>query len=157
MKTRFLLLAALLMSALAAGAQGKRLIVESRDGTTVTFLLSDDPVVSFAGENVEITSAAMNVSLPIYDTKSFRFGGSGIVTTGVDKPAQDRPFSVDDECIHIKVADGDVQFDMTDMRGVRVVTRKIARGEAASVDISHLVAGVYIVRLNGLTYKIVKR
>lgn len=131
---------------MAVRADEARLIITTKSGTTAEFLIADSPVITYQDNLLTVTGGGSEISVEADAVGSFDFvssEGSGVETVTVDGSRFSglRPGSA----VHVYTADG------------RLAATFIADdSESASVDLSGLAPGVYIVRTPDASFKIKK-
>ena len=107
------------------------LTIWQTDGSTTVIALSEQPTFTFSDSVLVLRTAALEVEYPVAKLRKFTFG--------------ETPSAI--ETIR-SVEDVRVVFDLNG--------REVARGSKAD-DLEALPAGVYIVKENGVTFKMLKR
>ena len=154
---RFLLLMLLTVSYSAMQAdQVQSLIVQLKDGSQTAFFLKDKPQVTFDGPNLKVTSTAGDTSFALSDVLRFTYAKKD--PTGIDEMVTD-PTGVDFQ--------GDVlvisQLKANSSVGIYALDGKLIRQLTAShagtyrLNLSELPTGLYLVKADNVTYKILKR
>ena len=143
--------------ALSASADGTTwLKLYNRNGTKVGyFSVSDNPKVTFTSDKVIVTTNSADVhyySLPnmwkfTYDT------GTGINDINVDKNAM----QFDGSVIIFPSLEVGTDIAVYNTNGTLVMSKKATKAGDYSFPLSDLSHGVYMVKVNGKTYKIVKK
>ena len=132
------------------------LTVHITDGSQVTFLLSERPKVSFSDGCLIITSSEANSTYFLSDVSKFTFGeietnsgighvqndetslsleGGAIVVTGLKEGSTAKVYTIGGITIHSEKVDGGTW----------------------TYSLSSLSSGVYIISINGKTFKIAKK
>ena len=125
------------------------LVVWKKDGSKVAFALSEEPKVTFSENSLMINSTTVSVSYDLEDMAKFTYEDSesqGIKNIENDKEST---FKFDGEMLLFP--------SLKNLGGVLVFARTIEAAGDYSFPISHLDKGVYVVSVDGLTYKIVKK
>lgn len=135
------------------------LIVTTKDKTTHRFVLADNPKAFFDGTDFRIVSAKADVSIPIESVQNFIYEKSS--STGIDDISIDfDPTEVDyrsDGTLVISQLKAGAQVSVYSFDG-KMVRRLIAdRTGTYRLSLSTLPQGVYIVKADKITYKIMKR
>jgi hypothetical protein len=133
------------------------LVVWTRDGAKNVFELKNDPRVVFE-EGALVVRAA--------DGTEFRFAVSDLLRwtyqqrtiDGIDDASADKthPFMEGDHLVISQLKEGTiVRVYATD--GRQVLQRQMKRDGACRIPLQKLPTGVYVVQVNTLTYKILKK
>lgn len=154
---RFLLLMLLTVSYSAMQAdQVQTLIVQLKNGSQTAFFLKDKPQVTFDGPNLKVTSTAGDTSFALSDVLRFTYAKKD--PTGVDERVTD-PTGVDFQgdvlVISQLKANGSVGIYALDGKLLRQLTAPHAG--TYRLNLSELPSGLYLVKADNVTYKIMKR
>lgn len=158
MKTKLcsLLLLMLISAQSYAAQQQVALIVELIDGTTQEYVIGVDPRVTFEGDNVVIKSQLAETELPKQQVERFYFNLPEDTPTAIsdNKVVHDVSFGYDGHTVHVTGAGHSVQ--VYDLNG-RLMHNVACSDGTATIDMSGLNSGVYIVKTQSQTIKILKK
>lgn len=149
-------LGALLMAAalpFMANADGFRSIkVDVADGSTLMVNLTDGLKTKFTRNEIKFTDGAdVNISLSKANVVHFTF----VETSAIDAPETDTDATtptVENRTLHFSNLPENSHIAIYDIKG-RTTTRHEANGEF-ELNLEQLPAGVYVVNVNGISYKI---
>ena len=133
------------------------LVVWKKDGSKVAFALTEKPTVTFSENSLMINTATVSVSYDLEDMAKFTYEdpeSQGIRNIENDKYSS---FKFDGEMLLFPSLKAGSKVAIHNLGGVLVFSRTIEVAGDYSFPISHLDKGVYVVSVDGLTYKIVKR
>lgn len=133
------------------------LVVWTKDGSKVAFALSEKPQVTFSESSLMINSNTVSVSYDLKDMAKFTYEDSesqGIRNIENDKASS---FKFDGEMLLFPSLKAGSSVFIHSLNGTLVFSRTIQAAGEYSFPLSHLGTGVYMVTVDGLTYKIVKR
>ena len=133
------------------------LIVWKKDGSKVAFALTEKPKVTFSENSLMINSTTVSVSYDLEDMAKFTYEDSdeeGIRNIENDKESS---FKFDGEMLLFPSLKAGSKVAIHNLGGVLVFSRAIETAGDYSFPLSRLDKGVYVVSVDGLTYKIVKR
>lgn len=154
---RLLLAALLVISMINAWGQGS-LLVCSSDGTKLaTFLLDDQPRVFFRSGQVIVLSNNLDMSFEQSDVSYFSFEGviaDDIVSLMGDV---DTPFRYDGENILFPANSKKLSVVVYTTDGKTIMEKEVGAGQSLALPLASLSSGVYLVKVNGVTCKILKR
>lgn len=130
----------------AVRAEEARLIITTKSGTVAEFLIADSPVITYQNNLLNVTGGGSEISVEADAVGSFDFvpsGGSGVETITVNgsKFSGLRPGSK----VYVYTLDGHLAATFT-----------ADDSQSASVDLSPLTPGYYIVRTPDASFKIKK-
>ena len=126
--------------------QVQTLIVQLKNGSQTAFFLKDKPQVKFEGTNLKVTSTVGDTSFALSDVLRFTYAKKD--PTGVN-------FQGDVLVISQLKANGDVSVYALDGKLLRQL--KASHAGTYRLNLSELPAGLYLVKADNVTYKIVKR
>jgi hypothetical protein len=147
----FLLLWAILLTAYSQNVA--TLVVTLADGTTTSYELNSRPRVTFINDSVKISSPTVNAEYLAANVLRFNYLSSA---TAIKKTTEDTKFSREGEYI---VFSGNVSaknIKLFTVSGVAIPATFITSGSDVRLRITSLQRGVYIVSVNGKTFKFVK-
>jgi len=136
------------------------LVVTQNDGSVTKFALTDVPVVSFDGDSIEVTAAGEVLKFDLIGVSGYTFSEED-VTTGVNSPTVDagdttKPSFKAGSAGFSGLKNGSTILVYTITgKAVAAVTAD-AEGNA-TVDLSQLPKGIYIIKTPGKSYKIVNK
>lgn len=154
---RLLLLMLLAVSWIAMQAdQVQTLIVQLKNGSQTAFFLKDKPQVKFEGGNLKVTSTVGDTSFALSDVLRFTYTTKD--PTGIDETVTAPTgvnFQGDMLVISQLKANSDVSIYAVDGKQLRQLTAP--HSGTYRLNLSELPAGLYLVKADNVTYKIVKQ
>lgn len=132
------------------------LVVWHKDGSKVLFSLADPPKVTY-GDSLVTIQAATTVEYAFQSIRKMTFGTEEVVGINELKAKPERPFSSDGETVSFLSADRDLRVTIVRLNGVVVKDFMVKRSEQSSLSLRSLPTGVYLLNVNGVTYKIKTR
>ena len=154
MKTKLISFIALLLIVGGMKAQAQTLVLWHSDGTTTDVELFTKPNVLFKNSKVFVTSSVASLEYDEKDIVRFTYKGKN---TGIALP------SIDSDCLqengqlifhHIKSSD---KVALYKTNGVLVPIHLNIHGETATLPLSSIPSGVYLLNVNGRTSKFTKK
>ena len=133
------------------------LVVWKKDCSKVAFALNEEPKVTFSEKSLMINSNTVTVSYDLEDMAKFTYEDSESQGIGNVENDKESSFKFDGEMLLFPSLKMGSKVSIHNLGGVLVFTRTIEAAGDYSFPISHLDKGVYVVSVDGLTYKIVKR
>lgn len=150
-----------LFSTLPANAQGgeagwrKTIIVKTLDGTTMEYIIDTDTKVKIEKPNLVIETEGVEINYELEKMAQVRYGKK-FISTGINNVAiDDQPFKFEDETIFFDNLSENTLIEMFTADGKQVLSRHCSGN--AQLPLNSLTDGVYLVKINESTYKIVKR
>ena len=136
------------------------LVVTQKDGSVTKFALSDVPVVSFDGDSIVVTAAGEVLKFDLIGVTGYAFSEEN-VTTGINSTTVDggdvtKPFFAVGNAEFSGLKSGSTILVYT-IAGKAVTAVKADTEGNATVDLSQLPKGVYIIKTPGKSYKIVNK
>ena len=142
-KTLLTLLAVLLLTAAQAAAQGPTLVLHHADGKTSEVELYTMPSIQLLADKMVITVQGVSQEYAKTDVVRFTFKGIG---TGISDVRPEARYRVDEDRITFyAVSSSD-----------RIPVILTPSGHDAVLSLAQLPQGVYLISLNGRTFKFIK-
>lgn len=157
--TKPLLLLCLLLVSMLAKADEKtpKLFLDLKDGTTMTFELSERPKVTFPGNTLAVTTAdfSYNDSISIADVRTMRFYEDATLSdiTSLPKAAYSIRFT-DGQTVHLKGFAEDAKIQVLSVSGASQQADCTVGSDEITLRLGHLPKGVYIIKVNDKSYKV---
>lgn len=146
---RFLSIVASLFVTLSVVANND-LVVSLIDGTTATYDLSSMPNVVMSNDTLSITSSTLDAKYALYKVKKFNFTDA----TAINSVAVSPVIISNNDKIVLSSAN-DVRVYTED--GKSVETNLSNESGHTVIDISRLSKGMYVIKADGLSFKIMKK
>lgn len=132
------------------------LVVWAKDGTRVAYALADKPIVTFTETDLVITSNGIKVNYALVNLARFTYEKS--TTAGITNLNNDESsLNLNKEALLFPSLRANSTVSVYSANGTLVFRQTVRKDGEFSFPISNLNTGVYMVNVNGLTYKIVKR
>lgn len=135
---------------LASWAGGKSLIITFDNGSTQTFLLSNKPKVSVADDQLIVEAAATTMQYTLNEVKTFTFAE---VSSGIDGVASGYDITKEGDAI---IVSAHVNVEAYSADGKQVGIQYTYDSNKTVISLSSLPKGMSIVRIGGLSVKIIK-
>ena len=148
MKRKRLMFLALLL--VATGLRAQTLVLHLADGTTTDVELYTQPRVEFQNDRVVISSPVISMDYAREDVLRFTYRGGGL---GIALPKGEAEVSRDGDRLlfhGIKSTDAVAVYTAS---GIRVPVRLTLTGTDATLPLSQIPQGVYLLSVNGKTSK----
>lgn len=156
MQKCLLVLALALAYQLPTWADGHALQIWQADGQIVTISLNEEPVTTYSEGNLIITTTSTTITYPLEQIDRYTYVTEN-VSEGDGVPDGIKSiFSNDGETLTLKGLKSISEICIYSASGQLIRTVK-ASGDKVAVSLSQLPTGVYLVKANGVTYKISKR
>lgn len=157
MKKKLLMLLITLSSLSAIADEIKtHLVVWAKDGTKVAYALDERPKVTFTEIDLIISSKGVDVNYTLDNMDRFTYE-SGDNTAIRNLKTGEVSFRLDGESLLFLNLSVNSTVSLRTLNGTLVFSKTIQEPGEYSFPLSSLNSGVYLVTVNGLTYKIVKR
>ena len=157
MKKIFLLLALIFVSYnIMAQENNTQLVVWAKDGTKVAYMLSEKPKITFTDTDLVITANDIEVNYALDNMARFTYESNG--NTAIRNIESDEvSIKLDGESLLFPDLKANSSIAVYTLNGTLVVKKTIRQDGEYVFPVSSLSDGVYMISVNGLTYKIVKR
>ena len=152
---KLLLLLTVLFAASSAKADDKILQVLLSDGQVVSINLNEEPRTTYQDGNLVITTTNNSVTYPLERVRRFTYLSNN---TGIDAPnTLGATFSNDGETLTFTGLKPHSKITLYNVAGQLLKTLDNGDSNKIVISASQLPFGVYVVKVNGGTYKIMKR
>ena len=141
---------------LIANEPKTQFVVWAKDGTKVAYALAEKPKVTFTDNDLVITANGVEVNYPLENMKRFTYE-ENTATAISNLQTGKASFKLDGESLLFLDLKANSTVSLNSLNGTIVFNKTIRIAGEYSFPLSGLNAGVYLVTVNGLTYKIVKR
>lgn len=133
-----------------------QLVVWAKDGTQVAYALAEKPKVTFTETDLVITANGVEMNYSLGNMARFTYEDN--TTTAVTNLQTGKSsFKLDGESLLFPSLKASSTISLYSLNGTLVFNKTIRTAGEYSFPLSGLNAGVYVVTVNGLTYKILKR
>ena len=124
------------------------------DGQVMSINLTDEPKTTYVDGNFVITTTRTTITYPLEEVKKYTY----MSTNGITQPeGLAARFSQDGESITFTGLERDTEISVYSASGQIVRKVKADGQDKTTVSVSDLPTGVYVVKVNAITYKITKR
>lgn len=151
MKRKRLMFLALLL--VATGLRAQTLVLHHPGGQTTDVELYTQPQVKFVGDRVTITSTVLDMEYPKADILRFTYRGGSL---GISTPGAKASVSQDNGQLVFHGIQSSDQVAVYTASGIRVPVRLQRSGSSATLPLSAIPSGVYLLTVNGRTSKFTK-
>lgn len=132
-----------------------QLVVWAKDGTQVAYALAERPKVTFTETDLVITANGVEVNYTIENMARFTYEDNTSAITNLQ--TDESTFKLDGESLLFPALKANSTVSVYSLNGTLVFKKTVRQNGEYAFPLSNLNAGVYMVNVNGLTYKIVKR
>lgn len=132
------------------------LVVWSKDSTKVAYALDEEPKIRFTATDLVIAVQDTEVNYPLEDMLRFTYGDAS-ETNILDIHAEKSIFLLDGNSLLFPSLGEGATVSLHALDGTLVFTKTVSTAGDYAFPLSALSSGVYMVNVNGVTYKIVKR
>lgn len=143
----------LLACSLMAGAQNA-ISIHQKDGKVANFAFSEKPVVTYADNQLVITTTKTSVQYPLYLLQKIDFELTD--ATAIEQVKPDAKFRFTDGTLYITGGAPGSQVVIYDMRGMTEGQYRTDDAGNAVISLQSLSKGLYIVKTNHFTFKFTK-
>jgi hypothetical protein len=154
-KLLVLLLSFFCLSAMADEPK-TQLVVWAKDGTKVAYALAENPKVTFTETDLVITTKGVEVNYALVNMARFTYENE-IVTAVTNLQTGALSLKLDGESLLFPALSANSTVSLYSLNGTLIFSKTVRKAGEYTFPLSGLNTGVYVVTVNGLTYKIVKR
>lgn len=152
-KTLLTLLAVLLLTATRVSAQGPTLVLHHSDGKTSEVELYTMPSIQLLPSKMVITAQGSTLEYAKSDVVRFTYKG---VNTGISDIRPEARYRVDTDRITFFGISASDRIEVYNAGGIRIPVTLANEGNDAVLSLTQLPQGVYLVNINGRTFKFIK-
>ena len=146
----------MLCVAVAANEPIRSLVVWAKDGTRVAYALAEKPKITFTETDLVIKSKGIEVNYPLGNMLRFTYDSSApTAITDLKTDKGNFKFEGNSLLFPSLKANGNVSVYSAD--GSLVMKKTVRKDGEFVLSVSGLNAGVYMVKVNNVTYKISKK
>ena len=138
-----------------AKAEQKMLVITAMDGTTTKYLLEGMPQVRIEKPYLVISSGTASVSLPLENLQHMHYEKATDEATAIGEIVMPGE-KAGREHIDFSNLPADAAVSIYTLDGKQLYTAKAAQGKSLSLPLDALQSGIYLVKVNDVTYKIQK-
>lgn len=132
------------------------LVVWAKDGTRVAYALAEQPKVTFTETDLVITAKGVEVNYALANMSHITYD-MGDNTSIRDLKTGKTSFHMTGETLLFPALSANSTVMIHTLNGASVFSKTVLSSGEYSFPLSNLPAGVYLVTVNGLTYKILKK
>lgn len=132
------------------------LVVWAKDGTKVAYALAEKPKVTFTETDLVITSNGIEVNYVLENMARFTYEKSSS-TRITNLENGETSFKLDGELLLFPSLKANSTIAIYSTNGTLVFKQTVRQNGEYAFSVSNLNTGVYIVNVNDLSYKIIKR
>ena len=151
---KLLFLFFVMLSAGNSDLQAQTLVLHHSDGTTTDVELYTQPQVKFQNDKVLITSTVLDMEYSKSDVLKFTYKGG---TLGIYSPKEQADYSQENGQLVFHGIKSTDKLAVYAVNGIRVPVRLQHSGSSATLSLSSIPSGVYVLSVNGRTSKFTKR
>lgn len=140
----------------AAAQQRDCLVVWHKDGSKVVFSLKEQPKVAY-GDSLVTIQAATTVEYAFQAIQKMTFENEQVVGIKELETSSTLPFESDGQTVTFLPSDRDLRVRVVSLNGIVVKELTVRKDERQQFSFRGLPAGVYLMNVNGITYKIKTR
>lgn len=154
MNTKLISFIALLLIIGGVKAQAQTLVLWHSDGTTTDVELFTQPNVLFKDNKVFVTSSVASLEYDEKDIVRFTYKGK---STGITSPSIESNYSQENGQIVFHDIKSTDKIALYKTNGIRVPVRLVIHGNSATLPLSSIPSGIYLLFVNGRTSKFMKK
>lgn len=130
------------------------LVLHHANGTTTDVELFTMPQVKFHNDKVLITSTVLDMEYSKSDVLKFTYKGG---TSGVSSPKEQSNYSLENGQLVFHGIKSTDKLAVYTVNGIRVPVRLQCSSSSATLPLSSIPSGIYLLSVNGRTSKFTKR
>ena len=130
------------------------LVLWRKDGSKIVFSLEEKPRIEFRGDKVVFTTPSLSGEYDFEDIIKFTYSNempSGIQTIALQT---EMTFKTGNGCLTFLPSDKSMNVSIVTANGIVMKSFTVEANTPTSVSLGDMPQGVYLVQVNGVTYKI---
>ena len=131
------------------------LVVWAKDGTKVAYALAEKPKLTFTESELVVKTDSIEVTYALEQMSRFTYESGSV--TGITDLRTDTPFSLINEALVFPALPANSMVSVYSLNGSLVFKKTIRTAGEYAFPLSGLNTGVYLVNVNAVTYKIIKK
>lgn len=131
------------------------LVVWAKDGTKVAYALAEKPKLTFTESELVVKTDSIEVTYALEQMSRFTYESGSV--TGITNLRTDTPFSLINEALVFPALPANSMVSVYSLNGSLVFKKTIRTAGEYAFPLSGLNTGVYLVNVNAVTYKIIKK
>lgn len=132
-----------------------QLVIWAKDGTKVAYALAEKPKLTFTESELVVKTDSIEVLYDLENMSRFTYESNAI--TGITDLRTGTPFSLINEALVFPALPANSMISVYSLNGSLVFKKTVRTAGEYAFPLSGLTIGVYLVNVNGLTYKIIKQ
>ncbi len=143
---------------LLLSAEKTHLVITAKDGTQVAFALQEQPKVTFVESELHVQSTKLDIVYSLENMANFRYEKREIPSTNLTNLQGDGvPYLLEQDYIVFPALAKDTEVSLYTINGIMIFSKKVNQSGEYLFPLSHLRSAIYVLKVNDLTYKMIKR
>lgn len=152
---KLLLLTCLITAFAIRAAEPIYLIITTKDDKETALVLAEKPIITFSERDIEISSTSSQINFPVDFLKSFAYSEQPAYVENLLADSEEISFT--DEKIIFGSLPANSSIMIFNLAGETIFSKNLPSGGYFEYRLNDLIPAVYLVKVNNLTYKIVKK
>lgn len=138
--------------------ESTHLVISSKDGTQVAFALQEQPRLTFVESELRVLTSKLDVSYALENMANFTYEERDTVSSNVINLQETGVmYFLNNEYIVFPSLTEGTEISLATITGAMIFSQKLTQAGEYTCHLSHLMPSVYLLKVNNLTYKIIKR
>lgn len=134
----------------------RNLVVWAKDGAKVAYTLAEKPKITFTETDLVIKTKGIEVNYPLGNMLRFTYDSSA-PTAITDLKTEEETFKFEGNSLLFPFLKANDNVSVYSADGSLVLMKTVRKDGEFVMSVSDLNAGVYLVKVNSVTYKILKK
>ena len=134
---------------------GSELVIHLTKGTQRFVLLSEQPTITFQGENIVVKTKTTEVTYAMEDVNYFNYENTS--ATAIGEITNDNGLKVSGDHIDLSGLPAGSKVKVYGVDGQLFITETADENGHTTISLANLATGVYIVNANNISTKITKK
>lgn len=133
------------------------LTIQQKDGQEFSFGFEDKPVITYTDTDLVLETTKTDVQYPLASLSKFTFTDLATEVNDIRVDIQNPTIVIDDYEISITGAKAGINVSLIATDGKTIGTYKTDQDGSVSFSIADLSLGIYIIKSENLTFKVLKK
>lgn len=137
-----------------SGKETYDLIITTQDNKETRIGLKEKPVITFSGSDMVISSQSTDLSFPVDNIKDLTYSNE---EAGIDDVYEDSGIFIYNDTIYIMNTGNPAHIGIYGLDGKKMDTPIKNDGTHSVIDLTMYAPGIYIIKVNNNSFKILKK
>ena len=133
------------------------LTIQQKDGQEFSFGFEDKPIITYTDNDLVLKTSKTELQYPLASLAKFTFTDTATEVDAVQDDIKNPTFTIDGYEINITGTKAGINVSVISTDGKAIGTYKTDQDGSVSFSIADLSLGIYIIKSENLTFKVLKK